>query len=164
MTVYANQNRIPLFLIDSEILGFVANNSYPLIKSNNYCNLLCSGRKITHLATLAQFSTQLLLNRFVNSLKTKGYTVLEYTDNDPTLIHYNLKVLIPLHLIIIDENIDIRKSSHVIHIVIFHERIQSQYWWHGFLHLKEYDQRLLHRQGIRKSHFKVSDSSAIYDK
>ncbi|CAG2182902.1 unnamed protein product, partial [Oppiella nova] len=54
--------------------------------------------------------------------------------------------------------------SHVIHIVIFYERIQSTNWWHGLLALNEHHKRLLHRQGLRKSDFKVSHSSAIYDK
>ena len=129
-----------------------------------YCKVLCSDRKITHLATFGQFATQLLINRWVASIKSKGFTVLEFSELDPTLIHYNLKVQIPTHLVVIDEDIDIRKTSHVLHIVIFYERIQSKHWWHGMLRLEEHHQRLLHRQGVRKPHFEVSHSSAIYDK
>lgn len=163
VTVYANQNSIPLFLIDSQILSNISAKRHDS-SGHSYCNVLCSERKISHLATFGQFATQLLIDRWVSSIKSKGFTVMKFSELDPTLTHYNLKVSIPTHLIIIDENIDIRKTSHVIHIVIFYERIKSQHWWHGMLRLDEYHQRLLHRQGIRKPLFQVSHSSAIYDK
>ena len=163
VTVFANQNSIPLFLIDSEVLSNISKNSQTR-DGHPFCNVLCSNRKITHLATLGQFATQLLINRWVASIKAKGFTVLEFSELDPTVIHYNLKVSIPTHLIVLDENIDIRKPSHVIHVVVLYERIQSKNWWHGVLKLDDYQKRLLHIQGLRKPNFKVSHSSGIYDK
>ncbi|CAG2121035.1 unnamed protein product, partial [Medioppia subpectinata] len=152
VTLSANQHSIPLFLIDSEVLSNIsAKSAKPILDS--YCNVLCTGRKITHLATFSQFATQLLISRFIHSVKSKGFTVLELKELDPTLVHFGLEVSIPTHLIVIDEKLHIKKTSHVIHIAIFYERIQSTNWWYGMLSLTEHQQRLLHRQGIRKSFF-----------
>lgn len=163
VTNAAYQNGVPLFLIDSIILSYVSNGTYPS-KQYSYCKLLCSGRKLTHLATLYQHASHLHLTRFAQTLRDLGYTILEFNELDPTLIHHDFKVLIPLHLIIFNENVDLKLRSHVVHITVFHDRISQNYFWQGPLLLNENDLRLLHRQGIKKTDFKMSDQSAIYDK
>ncbi|XP_054165263.1 ribitol-5-phosphate transferase FKTN-like [Oppia nitens] len=163
VTFNAHHNSIPLFIIDSEILKNISMKSHDLTR-NTYCNILCSDRPIIHLATLSQFATQLLVDRFINAVKAKGYTVLQFKELDPIVNHLDIEVHILTHLIIIDESVNFEKTTHVIHIAVFYERLQSTNWWHGLLNLNDDQKRLLHRQGVKKSHFKVSLNNAIYDK
>src|SRR5882672_6175031 len=95
VTLNANRNSIPLFLIDSEVLSNISAKNAKSGDSGgdtSYCNVLCSGRKITHLATFGQFATQLLITRFVTAVKAQGFTVLKLEELDPTLVHYELEV------------------------------------------------------------------------
>lgn len=130
------------------------------------CKVFCNSHsKITHLATLADFLTQESISQLATYLDQHNrLTVIALSDSDPTLEHLNLHVTIPTHLIVIDEDVDIRKESHVVHITILHERIRGNYWWRGPLRLTEHHERLLHRQGLKRSEIRQPYSNAIYTK
>lgn len=139
-------------------------SSNMLVSSN--CRVFCNANnKITHLATLADFITYDAIARFSSVLSEHhSLTVISLTDTDPTLQHLNLHVTIPTHLIVVDENVDIRKESHVVHITILHDRIKGKYWWEAPLKLNENQERILHRQGLKRNAFRLPYSSAIFAK
>lgn len=133
---------------------------------NKDCRIFCNtNSRITHLATLADFASQETITHFSNYLKNlHQLSVITLNDIDPTLLHLNLIVYIPTHIIIVDEKIDIRKDSHVVHIAIFHERIHGNYWWQAPIKLNEHQERILHRQGLKRTEFRLPYSSGIYEK
>lgn len=122
--------------------------------NNIRCRIFChdsENRKITYLATLSDFVTHESLASFSSFLSLNHkLTVISLSDMDPTLRHLNLHVKIPTHLIVVDEEVDIRKNSHVIHISIFHDRVQGKYWWQAPIKMNENQERILHRQGLKR--------------
>lgn len=193
VTNAAQQQNIPLFVIDELILNYIYNGSQNTnIKKNvkkkkklkflsknsdgllykrsslvdSSCKVFCNSlSKVTHLATLSDFVSHETLIQFGSYLnKLYGLTVISLSDTDPTLEHLNLHVTIPTHVIIVDEDIDIRKDSHVVHISILHDRIRGNYWWQALLKLTEHQERILHRQGLKRIEFRLPYSSAIFPK
>ena len=134
--------------------------------ANSNCRVFCSAkRKITYLATLADFVSQEAIAHFTSLLSEHyGLTVISLTDTDPTLQHLNLHVNIPTHLIVVDEDVDIRKESHVVHIAILHDRIRGKYWWQAPMKMNENQERILHRQGLKRTAFRLPHSSAVFSK
>ncbi|RWS17365.1 fukutin-like protein [Dinothrombium tinctorium] len=121
--------------------------------------MLCKGQKVTNLATFGHVANYLQLNKVISSLRDKGLTVIEYSDFDPTLLHLNIRVSQPLHVIVFDDK---STNGTVVHINIFYERIASKYWWKGPLYLTDFEKRILHRRGIRRPD--LDEDAAIYNK
>lgn len=128
----------------------------------NYCLILCNNQDVTHLGTLGEFIDHRKIAKLVQALQQNGYVVLQFIDLDPTLLHHELKVTIPLHLIIFKEGAK-QKKSHVTHIAILYERL-NKYWWSSAFSPTDYEKRLMLRQGARKADFVNSDHAVIYDK
>ncbi|KAH9406155.1 hypothetical protein TYRP_013757 [Tyrophagus putrescentiae] len=91
-------------------------------------------------------------------------TVISLTDVDPTLAHLALHVTIPTHLMVVDEDVDIRKEPHVVHITVLHDRLRGRYWWAAPLKMTEAEERILHRQGLKRNVFHTPFSSSIFAK
>lgn len=134
--------------------------------ASSNCRVFCSAkRKITYLATLADFVSPEAIAHLTSSLSEHhGLTVISLTDTDPTLLHLNLQVTIPTHLLIVDEAVDIRKESHVVHIAILHDRIRGKYWWQAPMKMNENQERILHRQGLKRTALRLPHSNAIFPK
>ncbi|KPM05432.1 fukutin-like protein [Sarcoptes scabiei] len=130
------------------------------------CRIVCQTEsKITHLATLSYYINQEIVTQLSNYLKDYyGLSVIVLKDIDSTLLHLNLHVTIITHIFIVDERIDLRKDSHVVHIAVFYERIDNSYWWQGPIRLTEQEERILHRQGLKRNALRLSYSGAIYEK
>ncbi|KAH9529188.1 hypothetical protein DERF_003082 [Dermatophagoides farinae] len=141
-------------------------SSNSLLSRNRECRIFCRGEShLTHLATLADSITPETVIHFGNYLKDHhSLSVITLNDIDSSLLHLNLHVSIPTHIIIADERVDIRKQSHVVHIVILYDRVQGNNWWQAPVKLNEHHERILHRQGLKKTEFRLPYSSAIYDK
>lgn len=141
-------------------------SSNSLLSRNRECRIFCRGEShLTHLATLADSITPETVIHFGNYLKDHhSLSVITLNDIDSSLLHLNLHVSIPTHIIIADERVDIRKQSHVVHIVILYDRVQGNNWWQAPIKLNEHHERILHRQGLKKTEFRLPYSSAIYDK
>jgi len=112
--------------------------------------------------TLGQFASFTRLSKFVKSLKDVGFSIFEFNDLDSSLIHHDLKLVIPLHLIIFMEDIS-REKAHIIHIIILHEKL-NKYWWSSKLELTEHEKRLIYRQGSRQADFFFGNFDAIFEK
>lgn len=153
-------NDIPLFIVDPTVLRNSLNYSHDT--SDSYCKVLCTNRKVTHLATINEYATQLRLSKFARDLRDRGYTVFELTDVDPNYVHNDMHVSLSLHMIVLDEKVD-KVDGHVVHIVVFHDKL-GKFWWSGGLNLNEHQMRLLHRQGVRRFDFLLMTHDSIYDK
>ncbi|KAI1285502.1 Fukutin [Halotydeus destructor] len=160
VTTTASGNDINLFLVDPTILPFVANGttSYP----DTYCKILCHERKVTHLATLSQYATQARIEKFTDTLRERGYTVIELRDFDQNNVHYGMHLMITLHLLVFNEASS-REDGHVVHIIVFHDKM-DKHWWSGGLDMSENQLRLVHRQGVRGFEFKMMHHDSIYAK
>lgn len=129
------------------------------------CRVFCGSRQITHLATLADYVSTETIAHFTAHLREHFHlTVISLTDVDPTLQHLNLHVTIPTHLMIVDEDVDIRKEPHVVHITVLHDRIRGRYWWAAPLKMTEAEERILHRQGLKRNVFRTPFSNSIFAK
>ena len=140
--------------------------SYNQTDSTGSCRLFCgSNWPITHLATLSEYLSDSLIAKFSQDLKNKAsLTLLNITQSDHSLENIHLPLSIVTHLIVLDEDIDIRRRSHVILITVFHERVGGTHWWAGPLILSDFQKRLLHRQGIKQNALRLSPSNAIFQK
>ena len=132
----------------------------------SYCKVLCiNGKKLTHLAILNDLAPSLKLQSWIRDIKeNKRLEVITLTKLDPLIVHRNIKVPIHLHLLIFDPLLD-KDTGHVLHISLIHELsavTDEHYWYRGPIEISEADSRLIYRQGIRKSHFLLTETSAIY--
>ncbi|XP_053213333.1 ribitol-5-phosphate transferase FKTN-like [Panonychus citri] len=176
ITSLSDSHDVPLFLIDGKLckkifdLQFSSSGSLsspfsstsPHQIDSKYCQILCNNQDVTHLGTLGEFIDHRKITKLVQSLKENGYTVLQFIDLDPTLLHHDLKVTIPMHLIVFKEGAKKRKG-HVVHVAVLYERL-NQYWWSSPFSPTDYEKRLMLRQGARKADFVNSDHAVIYKK
>ena len=146
----------------------------------NYCKVICQEQKVTRLAALGEYLSSSKLKAIKKQLEEKGYTVIHLTDQaakdahshdnhhdtkQTTQSHYlyqsvsktpvpptkaSLSLPQTLHLIVLDEKLP-PKEGHVVIISVFHERLRDN-WFRGKLQVDAADERLLYRQGVRKSH------------
>lgn len=111
---------------------------------------------------LGEYAPFTRLSKFIKSLRDVGLTIFEFNNLDPSLLHHDIKLIIPLHLIIFSEDSS-REKGHIIHITIVHERL-NKYWWSAKLELTEYEKRLIHRQGSRQADFAFGNYDVIFEK
>ncbi|XP_074597382.1 ribitol-5-phosphate transferase FKTN-like [Brevipalpus obovatus] len=163
VTTFALANNIPLILIDEHILPSIVKGIPDKKHKYPYCHVLCKDQLITHLAAIGEFTDHAKLGKLVKALRDVGNTVIEFADFDPTLLHHDLRVTLPFHLIIFKEELVPTHPVHVTHIAVFYDRLYK-YWWLPQFNPKEKEKKLLLRQKIRKANFISSDSSHIYEK
>ena len=140
--------------------------SYNQTDTTGSCRLFCgSNSPITHLATLSEYISDGLVIKFADDLKKKALlTLLTITQSDHSLENIHLPLNIITHLIVLDEDIDIRRRSHVIIITVLHDRLAGTHWWAAPLILNDFRKRLLHRQGIKQNALMHSPSNSIFQK
>ena len=167
---------ISLFVIDSQILNSLPQDNYdPRAAKSSFdqnksgrpnCQVLCiNGKKITHLAILNDLAPSLKLQTWIQDIKeNKGFEVITLTKYEPSLVHRIISVPTYLHLLIFDPSLD-KDTGYVLHISILYDLAavtDQHYWFRGPMEISEADARLIYRQGVRKSHFSVTETSTIY--
>jgi hypothetical protein len=159
----------------------------------NYCKILCHGQKVTRLAALAEFTNEYKIIKLKSNLAGRGYTIIEVTDqstqssshtkqdvkvsshphylyqsaskaiNAPTPTLSSLSSVKLWHLLILDEKVS-PNDGHVVIISLLYEKMRDN-WFRGRLDLTPDQERVLYRQGVRKSHFyRWTDISTLIPK
>lgn len=170
VTSSASSFDISLFVIDSQILTSVSNGGHAFhgdAKNNQvYCKVLCiEGKRLTHLAILNDLTPSFKLEAWIKDVKeNKRLEVIRITKSDPYALHRDINVPLSFHLLIFDPLLD-KDTGHVLHIIILHELsavFDQHYWYRGAIDISEKDSRLIYRQGVRKSHFLMTETATIY--
>ena len=157
--------------MDSQILTSIAENRHTHNEgsrktSRAYCQVLCEeGKKLTHLAVLNDLIPSFKLEGWVKDLKeNKRLEVIRISKFDAYAFHRDISVPRSFHLLIFDPLLD-KDTGHVLHITILHELpdvLDDHYWYRGAIDISEKDSRLIYRQGVRKSHFLMTEAATVY--
>ncbi|KAM3938277.1 ribitol-5-phosphate transferase FKTN [Leptodactylus fuscus] len=131
LNLVSNHN-VPVFLIDSQILGLVSKD-LELLKSSPdnlppRCQYFCKQRDITTFGLLDRIWEQ--KGNIFRAAEKLGFQWQKYDGRDPRLegMEDLSGTEIPLHYIF-------KMAAHTIHLVVFYER-SGNYLWHGPLRLK----------------------------
>lgn len=164
-----------------------------LSPTENYCKVLCQEQKVTRLAALAEFSPEFQVKSLKKDLQDRGYTVIHVYDqpvkpdnqensttsssSQPYILHKSVSkpsstakpTLASLsaprtwHLVIFDEKLE-HREGHIVIVSFFYDKLRDN-WLRGKLDFTADQERLVYRQGVRKSFFyRWTDISTLIPK
>ncbi|KAG9486665.1 hypothetical protein GDO78_006838, partial [Eleutherodactylus coqui] len=131
LNLVSNHN-VPVFLVDSQVLGLLSKNVEQLRSSPESmppgCQYFCKQRDITTFGLLDRIWEH--KGNLFRAAEKLGFQWQKYDGRDPRLEGMDdlSGTEIPLHYIF-------KMAAHTIHLVVFYER-SGNYLWHGPLRLK----------------------------
>ncbi|KAM4808914.1 ribitol-5-phosphate transferase FKTN [Rhinophrynus dorsalis] len=128
-----SSHNVPVYLVDSLILGLISKDLGPLKSSPDSipseCKYFCKHRDVTTFAIMDKLWEH--KGNLFRAAEKMGFQWHKYEGRDPRLEGMDdlAGTEIPLHYIF-------KMATHTIHLVVFYER-SGNYLWHGPLRLKK---------------------------